>query len=697
MYKYQEINAKMGAAFKETKDFSVLALDAEAVAEFEKEVDAKMMKFPSIAARLDWLIQNDYYIDFFSLYGARSDVISVFDEMNRKAPKFKSFMAISKFYKDYAMKTNDKTQYLETYGDRIAAVALELGRGDIDTAYRIGNAIVKQEYQPATPTFLNAGKKRRGEFVSCFLLEIDDTLNAIYYGVSTSAQLSKIGGGVAVNLSKIRARGEEIKGVKNASSGVLPVMKLLEDTFSYANQLGQRQGSGAAYLNIFHWDLEEFLSTKKINADEKARMQTLSIGLIVPSKFIELAKAGKPFHVFKPYTVFKKYGIHLDDMDMSEMYDVLVNDPDVEKKALDARKMLTEIAKTQLESGYPYIFYRDNADKQHPLKRLGNVKMSNLCTEIMQLMETSVINDYGVPDEINRDISCNLGSLNVVNVMENKSIEEAVYAAMDALTAVSDMSNIANAPGVRKANSELHSVGLGVLNLHGFFAKNKIRYESEEARDFVNVFFAMVNYYSIKRSMEIARERNQTFMGFEDSDYAYGSYFAKYILNVMKPETDKVKELFKGIYIPDMLDWATLAGFVKEYGMYHAYRLAVAPTGSISYIQNATASIMPITQHVERRTYGNSETFYPMPFLSQETYWFYKTAYNTDMYRLIDLVAMAQQHVDQGISCTLFVNSDISTRELARLYVYAHEKGLKSLYYTRTKLLTPEECENCSV
>lgn len=696
MNNHQEINAKMGARFKETTDFSVLELDREAVASFAQEVEKKTKTFATQEERLRWMIEHDYYIDFFQQY-AYQDVIDLFEQMNRQAPEFQSYMAISKFYRDYALKTDDKSAYLESYGDRIAVVALELGRGDIDTARRIADAMIKQEYQPATPTFLNAGRSRRGELVSCFLMEIDDTLNSIYYAISTSAQLSKIGGGVALNLSKIRSRGEEIKGVKNASSGVLPVMKLLEDTFSYANQLGQRQGSGAVYLNIFHYDLEEFLSTKKINADEKARMQTLSIGLIVPSKFFSLARENQPFYVFKPYTVWKEYGKHLDDMDMDEMYDVLVANPRVEKKALNARKLLVEIAKTQLESGYPYIFYRDNANQQHALKGIGQVKMSNLCTEIMQLMETSVINDYGQPDEIRRDISCNLGSLNIVNVMEHRNIKGAVYAGMDALTAVSDMSEIANAPGVKKANQELHSVGLGALNLHGFLAKNKIPYDSEEARDFVNLFFMMVNYYSLSRSMEIARERQTTFKDFHLSEYATGEYFTKYTTQSFVPQTEKVRQLFAGIEIPTVDDWQRLAHQVQQHGLYHAYRLAIAPTGSISYIQNATASVMPITQQIERRTYGNSETFFPMPFLSQQTFWYYKTAYNMNQYRLIDLVATIQQHVDQGISCTLFVNHDVSTRELARLYIYGHQKGLKSLYYTRTNRLTAEECVTCVV
>ncbi|MCX7801626.1 MAG: class 1b ribonucleoside-diphosphate reductase subunit alpha, partial [Meiothermus ruber] len=551
-------------------------------------------------------------------------------------------------------------------------------------------------YQPATPTFLNAGRARRGELVSCFLLELDDSLNSIGYNLNAAMQLSKIGGGVALNLSKLRARGEPIKGVAHAAKGVVPVAKLLEDAFNYADQMGQRKGAGAVYLNIFHWDVEEFLDTKKINADEKSRLQTLSLGLIVPQKFFDLAEAGEDFYVFAPYSVYRAFGEHLDDMDLDRMYETLVAHPEVKKRPLSARQMLTRIAQTQFESGYPYIVYRSNANRQHPLKALGQIKMSNLCTEIFQLQTPTLVGDAGEVVEAGFDISCNLGSLNIVNVMEQQNLAESVHTAMDALTAVSDASAVRQGPGGLRANQAFHSVGLGVMNLHGFLAKNQIRYESEEARDFVRSFFAAMNYYSLERSMEIARERGQTFHGFEQSDYASGRYFEKYQED-FRPRTETVRKLFEGIPLPSPADWARLKEAVQQHGLYHAYRLAVAPTASISYIQNATPSIQPIVEHVETRTYGNATTYYPMPFLSEETYWFYKSAYHMNMYRVIDLVAEAQQHVDQGISTVIFVTSETSTRELARLYVYAAKKGLKSLYYTRTKNLSVEECLTCAV
>ncbi len=677
-------------------DFFQLDKDREAVEVFMKEVDEKMMTFHSLKEKIDFMIEQDYYYNVYEDYSF-DQIAQVFETAYAYGFTFQSYMAASKFYNDYALKTDDQAHYLEYYEDRVAITALYLGGGDLDKAMRLVRSMMEQRYQPATPTFMNAGKKRRGEMVSCFLLEMDDSLNSISFNIGTSMQLSKIGGGVALNLSKLRARNEAIKGVKGAASGVIPVVKLLEDAFSYADQLGQRKGAGAAYLNIFHWDVVEFLDTKKINADEKIRIKSLSIGLIVPSKFFELAEKGEPFYVFAPYSVYKAYGKHLDDMDMDDMYEALVQNENVQKKRLDAREMLTKIAVTQMQSGYPYLVFKDNANRVHALKDIADIKMSNLCTEIFQLQETSTINDYGEADVIRRDISCNLGSLNIVNVMESGKIRESVHEGMEALTAVSDKTRITNAPSVRRANEELHSVGLGAMNLNGFLAKNHIMYESEEAKDFVRTFFMMVNFYSLEKSNELARERRTTFKDFHKSEYAKGTYFEQYLKEDFRPRTEKVKRLFNGIYIPGIADWQELKEKVQRDGLYHAYRLAIAPTQSISYIQNATSSVLPIVDHIENRTYEKSTTYYPMPFLSKQNYYYYKSAYHIDQFKLIDLIAEIQRHVDQGISTILYVNSNISTRELVRYYVYAHKKGLKSLYYTRNKHIDVAECTSCAV
>lgn len=678
--------------------FYQLAKDKEALAVFLAEVKTKQLKFASILDKIKYLIEHNYYYNVFGEY-TEEEVERIYEAAYAHKFEFQSYMAATKFYKDYSLRSDDKKIYLEDYEDRAAIVALYLASGNAKKALRYVNQIMKQNYQPATPTYLNSGKARAGELVSCFLLEMDDSLNSINYNLSVAKQLSKIGGGIAINLSKLRGRTEAIKGIENAASGVLPVMKLMEDSFSYINQLGQRPGAGAAYLNIFHWDLIEFLDSKKVNADEKTRIQSLSIGLVTPRKFFQLAEQNKEMYVFAPATVYKAYGVHLDDMDLDEKYEELVANPMVRKRKLDltAREMLVKIATIQLESGYPYFMNKTNANEQHPLKDLGDVKMSNLCTEIFQYMETSVINDYNIADWIKNDISCVLGSLNIVNVMENKDVKEAVHTGMEMLTDVTDKSNIENAPGVKKANATLHSVGLGTMNLHGFLAKNFIPYESEDAKDFARVFFAMLNYHSIEKSSEIAKERGVSFEGFEKSEYAKGTYFEKYLTTEFLPQSEKVKKLFEGIQIPTTEDWERLMKQVQRDGLYHSYRLAIAPNQSSGYVQNATPSVMPIVDKVETRSTDKATTYYPMPYLSKQTFFSYKSAYEMDQMKVIDLIAEIQPHVDQGISCILHVTNGTSTRDLARYYIYAEKKGLKSLYYTRTSNSTIEECIACAV
>ncbi|HBH0092032.1 TPA: class 1b ribonucleoside-diphosphate reductase subunit alpha [Clostridioides difficile] len=679
-----------------------LEKDKEALSSYIEEfIQPKLRKFNNLEERLKYLIDEGYYskevINQYSI-----DVIkNIYDMIDKHKFEFQSYMSANKFYQNYALKSNDGKEILETYNDKVLIVALTLGNGDKDLALNLADKIVKQEFQPATPTFLNAGRKRAGEMVSCFLLSVEDSTEGISYAISSSNHLSKIGGGVALNLSKLRASGESIKDIEGAAGGVVGVAKMLEQSFSYFNQMGARQGSGAVYLTVFHPDFELLMDTKKINADEKIRLATLSLGAIIPDKFMELAEKNEVAYAFYPHTVYKKYGVSLDEIEMDEWYDKLVNDSDIRKKEINPRQMLTKIAQMQQESGYPYVVYIDTANREHTLKDVGIIKMSNLCCEIFQYQTPSEIEGYGGKNEWGQDISCNLGSLNIANVMDNKTIESTVETAIRALSFVADSTDIKPVPTVSNSNSKSHSIGLGAMNLHGYLVRENILYTSDDAIDFSNVFFAMVRYYSIKASMKIAIERNQTFEGFDKSEYVKGrnsKVLSKYYEQSYLPKSEKVRALFEGTYIPTKEDWTKLLDEVKEKGIYNAYLMAVAPTQSISYVQNATSSIMPITEPVEVRTYGDSTTIYPMPFLTNDNMLYYQSAYRMDMRKVIDLVATVQNHVDQGISTTLFVTDEKTTRDIARHYIYAYKKGLKSLYYTRTKMTRDtHECLVCSV
>ena len=302
-----------------------------------------------------------------------------------------------------------------------------------------------------------------------------------------------------------------------------------------------------------------------------------------------------------------------------------------------------------MQSGYPYLMFKDNANKVQ-IRRYGEIKISNLCNWDFPASGNSEI--QCVDDVIKRDISCNLGSMNIANVMDSGKVKETVHEGIAALTLVSDDTAIANAPGVKKANDELHSVGLGAMNLHGYLAKNKISYESAEARDFANISYdAEPTNWKIYGN---CKERGDL-KDFERSDYATGKYFERYTAEDIKPEFEKVAELFEHIHVPTKEDWAELQQKVETNGLYHAYRLAIAPTQSISYVQNATSSVMPIVDTIERRTYGNSETFYPMPFLSKETMWYYRVP-STQIGWKVDMIAKPAAH-RPGHQQILYVNS----------------------------------------
>ncbi|OAP99096.1 class 1b ribonucleoside-diphosphate reductase subunit alpha [Ligilactobacillus aviarius] len=695
-----------------------LEKDKEALQAFLKEnVEPNTKRFSSLEERFKFLIENDYIEKEFVEKYDFEFIKKLYAYLEDQHFEFQSFMAAYKFFNQYALKTNDGNYYLETYEDKIAMNALYMANGDEDLAMRLADELIHQRYQPATPTFLNVGRKRRGEFVSCFLLQPTDDMNSIGRCINSALQLSKIGGGVGITLNNLRGAGAPIKGIENAASGVVPVMKLLEDSFSYSNQLGQRQGAGVVYLSVFHPDIIEFLATKRENADEKVRMKTLSLGVIVPDKFYELAQQDADMYLFEPYDVEKEYGVPFSYVDITKEYDNLVDNPKIHKKKIKARELEEEISKLQQESGYPYIVNIDTMNRANPVD--GKIIMSNLCSEIAQIQRPSKINDLQEYEVLGSDISCNLGSTNIVNLMASPDFGKSVETMMRALTFVSDQGNAKVVPSIYEGNKLSHSVGLGAMGLHAFLAKNHIQYGSPESIEFTNVYFMLLNYWTLVASNKIAKERQETFFEFEKSSYADGSYFDKYINQDWGPTSDRVKELFAGIFIPTKEDWAKLKENVMRDGLYNAYRMAVAPTGSISYVGNTTASLQPIIQKVEERQEGKiGKVYYPAAYLSTDTMPYYKSAYDLDMRKMIDVYAAAQEHVDQSISITLYFKSTIAeglypwkdgrtdkmtTRDLSIIRNYAWHKGIKSLYYVRTytddgsEAFSVNECESCSI
>ena len=694
-----------------------LGKDKEALEAFLNEnVKPNTKQFSSIKERINYLIQNNYYEEEFISKYSFEFIEKLYDYLKKEDFHFKTFMAAYKFYAQYALKTDDNAYYLENFIDRVATNALYFGDRDEKLALELADELIHQRYQPATPSFLNAGRKRRGELVSCFLIQMTDDMNSIGRNINSALQLSRIGGGVGINLSNLRGAGAPIKGIHGAASGVVPVMKLLEDSFTYSNQLGQRQGAGAVYLNVFHPDIEAFLSAKKENADEKIRVKTLSLGLVVPDKYYELVAKNEDMYLFDPWGVERVYHKPFSYVDITKEYDNMVANPNIPKKVIKARDLEEQISKLQQESGYPYVINIDTANRVNPIS--GKIVMSNLCSEILQVQRASVINNRQEYEVLGTDISCNLGSTNIVNLMASPNFGKSVEVMTRALTFVTDKSDIDVVPSIQHGNRLAHTIGLGAMGLHAYLARNQIEYGSPEALEFTSVYFMLLNYWTLVASNKIAKERKVTFDNFENSKYADGSYFDTYLNQEFAPKNARVKELFDGIFIPTKSDWTSLKENVMKYGLYHQNRLAVAPNGSISYINDTTASLHPIINRIEERQERKiGKIYYPAPYLSNETLPYYKSAYDTDMRKVIDTYAAAQQHVDQGMSLTLFMRSTIptglyewkngrtdkmTTRDLSILRNYAHYKGVKSIYYVRTftddaSEVGANECESCSI
>ncbi|WP_369801246.1 class 1b ribonucleoside-diphosphate reductase subunit alpha [Arcanobacterium buesumense] len=663
---------------------------------FLQHVNRNTVFFHSLEEKLTYLIDEGYYEpEVFDAYDSEF-VKNLYKHAYAYKFRFSTFLGAFKYYTSYTLKTFDGTRYLERFEDRVVMVGLTLAAGDTTLATRIVDEILSGRFQPATPTFLNAGKKARGELVSCFLLRMEDNMESISRGINSALQLSKRGGGVALNLSNLRELGAPIKRIENQSSGVNPVMKLLEDAFSYANQLGARQGAGAVYLHAHHPDIMRFLDTKRENADEKIRIKTLSLGVVIPDITFELAKQNADMYLFSPYDVERVYGVPFTEISVTEKYEEMVNDKRIRKSKINARQFFQTLAEIQFESGYPYIVFEDTVNKANPID--GRITMSNLCSEILQVSEPSTYNPDLSYAHVGKDISCNLGSLNIAKTMDGPDFGNSIETAIRALTAVSDQTDIASVPSIARGNDMSHAIGLGQMNLHGYLGREKLFYGSPEALDFTNIYFYTVAYHAIRASMNIARERGQKFEGFERSAYADGSYFSKYIEQEWLPETDRVRELFANISIPNQDDWRQLRDDVAKYGMYNQNLQAVPPTGSISYINHSTSSIHPIVSKIEIRKEGKiGRVYYPAAYLTNENLEYFQDAYEIGPQAIIDTYAAATQHVDQGLSLTLFYPDTVTTRDVNKSYIYAWRKGIKSLYYMRIRqaALDGTEVDGC--
>ncbi len=552
----------------------------------------------------------------------------------------------------------------------------------------------KHEISLATPTLMNA-RRTHTQLSSCFVLTVDDDLYDIFDNVQKAGQISKFAGGLGIYLGKIRATGAPIRKFKGASSGVLPVVKILNDVMIYVDQLGMRKGSASITLDIWHKDVLDFLEVKTNVGDERKKAHDIHPAIAIPDLFMKRLKAREKWTLFDPYYCKAvKDGKNLEDFygeEFEELYLRLEKElPDYAKKQVDAFELWKRLLTVIFETGEPYIFFRDTANRLNPNKHCGMVYSSNLCHEIVQNMSTTLHMEDTLQEDgtiIHRKkagdvVVCNLGSINLGKVYTKEDMERVVPLLVRVLDNVISI----NFYAIKEAewtNKRYRSIGIGVSNYHYCLVKHGIQWESEEHLEFAEALFERIAYYAIKGSMQLAKERGRYEL-FEGSDWSKGIFFGR-----TAEENTRISK--------NGFDWVGLAEEVKRHGMRNAYLIAVMPTGSTSLIVGATPSVDPIFAKYYKEE--NMSGILPqVPPEIDKYFWHYKSAYSIDQEWIIKAGAVRQRWIDQAQSLNLFIDPEnIDGPKLSRLYELAWELGLKTMYYTRSKSMTDiEECESCS-
>ncbi len=540
----------------------------------------------------------------------------------------------------------------------------------------------------ATPTLSNAGKPH-GQLSSCFIDTVDDSLQGIYDSNTDVANLSKYGGGIGVYMGKVRSRGSAIRGFKGASSGVLPWIKQLNNTAVSVDQLGQRQGAIAVYLDVFHKDIFTFLDLKLNNGDERMRAHDIFTGVCLPDIYMEQVEKRGEWHMFDPHEVREVMGYSLEDYydetrrngSFREKYEECVNHPTLSRETVPAIELMKRILRSQLETGVPFMFYRDEVNRANANKHAGMIYSSNLCSEIAQNMSATEFESVTLEDDVivSRSkpgdfVVCNLSSINLGRAVPANVLERLIKVQVRMLDNVIDLNKIPVVQAAR-TNSRYRGIGLGTFGWHHLLALKNIQWESDEAVDFADELYEKVAYLTISASMELAKEKG-AYPLFEGSDWHTGDYFDY--------KEYKSKE------------WQELRSEVAENGMRNGYLMAVAPNSSTSVIAGSTASIDPIFKpffHEEKKDYKLPTV---APDLNHNTYDIYRrSAYIVDQRWSVKQNAARQRHIDQSISFNIYVPNTIRASVLLDLHVQAWKSGMKTSYYTRSSATDIAECEWC--
>ena len=644
--------------------------------------------------KLKYMTEEGLYGDYILQNYSEEEINEAATFIDPKRNKLLNYSGLDLLLKRYVIK-NYSGKVIERVQEMFLGIALHLAMPEKEDRLmwvrRIYDLLSKLEVTMATPTLSNS-RKPSHQLSSCFIDTVPDSLDGIYRSLDNFSQVSKFGGGMGMYFGKVRATGGNIRGFKGVAGGVIRWMRLVNDTAVAVDQLGMRQGAVAVYLDVWHKDLPEFLQLRTNNGDDRMKAHDIFPAICYPDLFWKMAEEdiNQSWSLFCPNEIMRIKGYCLEDCygeEWERKYLDCVNDQRLSRRVISIKDIIRLVLRSAVETGTPFTFNRDTVNRANPNAHKGMIYCSNLCTEIAQNMapietvskevETkdgdTIVVTTTRPGEF---VVCNLASLSLgrLPLEDEEQMQEKVATVVRALDNVINL-NFYPVPYAQLTNQRYRSIGLGISGYHHALAKRRIKWESEEHLEFMDKVFETINRAAILASSNLAKEKG-SYQFFEGSDWQTGAYFDK-----------------RGY---DSAEWQDVRKTVALQGMRNAYLLAVAPTSSTSIIAGTTAGLDPIMKRFFLEEKKGSMLPRVAPELSDETYWMYKSAYLINQKWSVLASGVRQRHIDQAQSMNLYITNDFTMRQILDLYLLAWKKGVKTIYYVRSKSLEVEECESCS-
>lgn len=689
------IRAASELTSKEAPDWEIIAARFLAYKiNLEIREEEERYEIYDFKSKIKFLTEKELYGAYILENYSSEDIDELEKYLDHKRDDIFTYSGLDLLRKRYLI-TNYEGRILERVQEMFMGIAMHLAipeKNRVGFAKRLYDILSTLKATMATPTMTNA-RKPFNQLSSCFIETVPDTLKGIYRSITNFAEVSKHGGGMGMYFGKVRANGSDIRGFEGVAGGVIRWIRLANDTAVAVDQLGVRQGAVAVYLDIWHKDMPEFLALRTNNGDDRMKAHDVFPGVCVPDLFWKQVRENMEgdWYMFDPHEVVKKYGKAIEDTygdEFEEFYKKLVADKEISRRVMPIKDMVRLLIKSWSETGTPFIFNRDLVNKANPNKHMGMIYSSNLCTEIAQNMSpsetvsTEIVTEDGDVVIVNKTkpgdfVECNLASLTLgkLDVNNESELEETVRTVVRALDNVIDL-NYYPTPYAEVTNKKYRAIGLGTSGYHHMLVKNDIRWSDEKAHAaFVDRVYEDINYYAIKESVEIAKDKG-FYKVFEGSDWQTGAYFK---------DRDYTSER-----------WEKLAADVKKYGLRNGYLMAIAPTGSTSIISGTSAGVDPIMSRYFLEEKKGAIVPRVAPGLTTKTFWLYENAHDIDQNISMRMAGIRQRHLDQAQSVNIYITTEYTMRQILNVYLTAWEAGVKSIYYVRGKSLEVEECDTCS-